>query len=120
LCMAPVPDVPAAVAAVAFAPSARLAIGCRSQKIGICGVEFSRSGKAACRVCSANIPNKLVRFIYWYALGKPPGYIHARCVVGLALSSAELRENLCGLSPTEPSLKQAVVDAMADLEARAF
>jgi hypothetical protein len=120
LSMASVPVVPAAAAAVAFAPSARFAIGCRSRKIGICGVEFSRSGASACKFCLAKIPDKAVRFIYWHATGKPPGFIHTHCIVGLALPSAELRENLCGLSPTEPSLKQAVVDAMAALEARAF
>jgi hypothetical protein len=36
------------------------------------------------------------------------------------LSAAELRDNLSGLSPTEPILKEAIVDAMAALAARAF
>jgi hypothetical protein len=115
-----VPVVPAAAAVAAFAPSARFAIGCSSRKIGICGVEFARSGRSGCNFCNAKIPDKAVRFIYWHTAGKPPGFIHTHCIVGLALPSAELRENLCGLSPTEPGLKQAVVDAMAALEARAF
>jgi hypothetical protein len=118
--MALVPVVPAVAAVVAFAPSARFAIGCSSRKTGICGVEFARSGRSGCNFCGAKIPDKAVRFIYWHTAGKPPGFIHTHCIVGLALPSAELRENLCGLSPTVPGLKQAVVDAMAALEARAF
>ena len=118
--MALVPVVPAAAADVEFAPTARLAIGCSSRKIGICGVEYSRSGGSTCKCCGSLIPNKVVRFIYWHTFGKPTGYIHTECIVRVALPGGELRENLRRLSPTDPRHKQAVVDAVAALEARVF
>jgi hypothetical protein len=118
--MALVPVVPAAAADVEFAPTARLAIGCSSRKIGICGVEYSRSGGSTCKCCGSKIPNKVVRFVYWHTHGAPAGYIHTECIVRVALPAVELRENLSRLSPTDPRHKQAVVDAVAALEARAF
>jgi predicted aconitase with swiveling domain len=118
--MALVPVVPAAEADTEFAPSARLAIGCRSRKVGICGVEFSRSATSTCRRCDTKIPDKVVRFVYWHTPGKPAGYIHTECIVRVLLPADELKANLRKLSPTEPSHRQAVVDALAALDARAF
>ena len=116
----PVPAVPVAAGALVFDPSARMAIGCRSSKTGICGVELSKSARSVCRYCQTKITGTEARFLYWHGVNKPAGYIHTRCIVGLPLPAAELRENLAGLSPTEPSLRQAIVDAMAALAARAF
>ena len=111
---------PVAAAAPMFDQVARMAIGCRTTRTGVCGIELSRSGRSFCKFCSAVIKMSEVRYLYWYVKNKPPGYIHAGCLVGLALSAAELRENLSSLSPAEPILRQAVCDALAALNARAF
>jgi hypothetical protein len=58
--------------------------------------------------------------LYWYVPNKPVGFIHAGCLVGIALPAAELSENLSSLSPAEPILRQAVCDGLAALNARAF
>jgi hypothetical protein len=111
---------PAVAALGAFDQSARLATGCRSSKTGVCGVELSKSNRSCCTLCKAIIAKSAPRFLYWHSTKKPPGYIHTGCIVGLPLSAAELTENLSGLSPTEPILREAVVNAMAALAARAF
>jgi hypothetical protein len=111
-----VPAVPAAAGLFA----SRLATGCRTSKTGVSGVELSKSGQSRCQHCKLLIAKSVPRFLCWYSLVKPPGYIHTACIVGLTFSAAELRDNLSGLSPTEPILKEAIVDAMAALAARAF
>jgi hypothetical protein len=109
-----------AVPAVAALFASRMANGCRTNKTGVCGVELSKSGQSRCQHCQVLIAKSVPRFLYWHSLVKPPGYIHTGCIVGLTLPAAELRDNLSGLSPTEPILKEAIVDAMAALAARAF
>ncbi len=116
--MSVVTDIPAVAADLEFAPSAKLAIGCSSRKVSICGVEFSRSGQSTCQCCGVKIPNKVVRFIYWHTRGAPAGFIHTECIVRVPLPGAEPTENLSRLGPTEPSLKQALLEAVAAAEAR--
>jgi hypothetical protein len=111
---------PVVAAPEGFDQSARMATGCRSSKTGISGVELSKSGQARCKHCKATIAKSVPRFLYWHSKKAPPGWIHTGCIVGLPFSAAELRDNLSSLRPTEPILRDAVVDAMAALTARAF
>jgi hypothetical protein len=111
---------PVVAALEGFTQAARMGIGCRSNKTGIANVALSKSGRGCCKHCKAKIANKVPRFLYWHSHTAPPGWIHTGCIVGLPFSAAELRDNLSDLSPTEPILRDAVVDAMAALTARAF
>jgi hypothetical protein len=111
---------PAAAAALEFAPEARMATGCSTDKVGVCGVELSPSNRALCHMCKAKILKQEIRFMYWHSTKKPPGYIHTQCIVSLPLSATELKAHLSALIAAAPILKQAVSDAMVALDARAF
>jgi hypothetical protein len=115
-----VPEVPVSAAPEEFTLSARMGIGCRSRKTGIANVALSKSGRGFCKHCRAKIANSVPRFLYWHSKTAPSGWIHTGCIVGLPFSAAELKDDLSSLSPTEPILRDAVVDAMAALTARAF
>jgi hypothetical protein len=115
-----VPAAPAVAAPGVFDPSARMATGCRTKKVGVAGVELSKSNQSVCFSCDTRIAKAVPRFLYWHSTKAPSRWIHTGCIVGLPFSAAELSDNLSSLSPTEPILREAVVDAMAALAARAF
>lgn len=118
--LAVVASAPADTAASEFTPAKRMVSGCRTAKTGLSGVELSKSNRASCQICKSKIGMSEVRFIYWHATNKPWGYIHAQCIVSVPLPGSELKANLAGLSPIEPILQQAVSDAIAALDARAY
>ena len=52
-------------------------------QLGVVGVEVSKSNRAACKVCSANIQKGAWRALYAWNVRKPHSFIHYDCVMRL-------------------------------------
>jgi hypothetical protein len=95
-----------------------LAVGCRSWKNGIVGIEWSKSNRSYCKVCKFHIPRLEARFCYRHSKTKPCWYIHLECVVGCTDPVEELIVDIKALQDdSDPALKQAVSNAWAALQA---
>lgn len=91
--------------------------GCRTQKIGIAGLELSKSARSTCRVCKAWIGKAEYRFLFWHSKTRPAGYIHVECVIGVPLSPAQLMSDLEILAGEGAQPKRVLSEAWALLHA---
>lgn len=115
----PAPFVPEIVAAPLVPPAPPVpppaALPYRRHKVGISAVQFAASGSSRCRVCNEKIAHKSVRFEYFWSKSRPPGYIHAECVVRIA-DHLELLQDLDFLRPEHDDLRVAVSTAKEALQ----
>ena len=99
-------------------PPAMPAMPYRRHKAGISAVEFAKSGNSKCRGCNHKIAYKSVRFEYWWAHNRPPGYLPTECVESLPGDTDlwELIQDLDFLQPEDDAIVAAVSTAKEILQ----
>lgn len=105
--------VPLAVAA----PLARATVGCSTQRLGVAGIEFARSNRSRCQVCSQTLNREEPRFIVRLQRNRPAAFVHLECVIGLPFPADDIAGDLEELEVSHPALREAVFRARAVLEA---
>ena len=58
-----------------------------SKELGFSEIHFAKSGRSKCWKCMQVIPQSQVRLSYYPSRIKPPAWIHAGCVVPLAVEN---------------------------------